>query len=273
MHFVDAIPHFCHTSCDVLDAGPITTYLGEVYDWVLTHPYDVLTILLGNGAYNTVSSYVPFIEQTKLNDFAYVPPKIPMSITDWPVLSEFILSGKRVIFFMDYDANQTEVPWILDEFSQMWETPFDPTDRSFACTIQRPPPLLPQDAIDRLYLFNHNLNYDIDILGNSLLVPSIPLLNITNSNSTTDFGSLGMNTQTCNDTWHYPPKFLNVDFYNEGNFNGSVFEVAAKFNNVTYNGKCCGLASTSDAMKMTEVVQRTAWIFAVVVGGMTWFLC
>jgi hypothetical protein len=42
-------PHFCHTSCDILDAGPITQWLGEVKDWVASHPYDVVTILLGNG--------------------------------------------------------------------------------------------------------------------------------------------------------------------------------------------------------------------------------
>lgn len=42
-------PHFCHTSCDVLDAGPITDWLGKVKAWVASHPYDVVTILLGNG--------------------------------------------------------------------------------------------------------------------------------------------------------------------------------------------------------------------------------
>lgn len=42
-------PHFCHTSCDILDAGPITEWLTTVKDWVASHPYDVVTILLGNG--------------------------------------------------------------------------------------------------------------------------------------------------------------------------------------------------------------------------------
>lgn len=267
MHFVNSTPHFCHTSCDILDAGPITNYLGKVYDWVSSHPYDVVTILLGNGAYNSVTTYQPFIEQTGLANLAYIPPKIPMGINDWPTLASLILMGKRVIFFMDYEANQTAVPYILDEFSQMWETPFDPTNRTFPCTIQRPPPLLPKDAIERLYLFNHNLNYDINLLGNSLLVPYIPLLNVTNN--MTGEGSLGVNTQSCNDTWHYPPKFLNVDYYNVGN--GSVFEVAAKFNNVTYNRQCCGLA-ISAAAGLNELVGRTAWVLAVCVVGVSWAL-
>lgn len=38
--------------------------------------------------------------------------------------------------------------------------------------------------------------------------------------------------------WTRPPNFLLVDFYDAGN--GSVFEVAAKANGVTYPGGCCG---------------------------------
>lgn len=250
----------------MLDAGPITVYLDTVYNWVSTHPFDVVTILLGNGDYRPVTDFVPFLEQTGLVQYAYVPPQIPMAITDWPVLSEFILSGKRVLFFMDYEANQTAVPYVMDEFSQMWETPFDPTNRSFPCTIQRPPSLLPKDAVNRLYLTNHNLNYDINILGNSLLVPNIPLLNVTNN--VTGFGSLGEGAETCFNEWNYAPKFLNVDYYNVGN--GSVFEVAAKYNNVTYNRLCCGIpVSGSSALK---VAGRGAILAAFAVVRVTWML-
>ena len=45
--------------------------------------------------------------------------------------------------------------------------------------------------------------------------------------------------------WPNPPNFLLVDYYNEGSFPGSVFEVAAIHNNVTYNGKCCGLVPSA----------------------------
>lgn len=168
---------------------------------------------------------------------------------------------------MDYQANQTAVPYVIDEFSNMWETPFDPTNRSFPCTIQRPPALLPKDALSRLYMTNHNLNYDINLLGNSLLVPQIPLLNVTNN--VTGDGSLGVGAQTCVDDWNYPPKFLNVDFYNVGN--GSVFEVAAKWNNVTYNRPCCGIASTS-ASSTLEVAGRGALMTAFAVVMVSWMM-
>ena len=40
--------------------------------------------------------------------------------------------------------------------------------------------------------------------------------------------------------WPRPPNFLLVDYYNDGSYPGSVFEVAAQLNNVTYNRPCCG---------------------------------
>lgn len=236
MHFVNGTPHFCHTSCSLLDAGPITVWLKEVYNWVATHPYDVVTLILENGDYAPVTSYVPFIESTGLTKYTYIPPKIPMSLQDWPTLETMILAGKRVVLFMDYNADQTAVPWILDEFSQLWETPFDQTDRTFPCTPQRPPNLSPEQAKDRMYMTNHNLNYEIDLLGNAILVPFIPYLKFTNN--LTGEGSLGGNVENCTKDWGFPPKFLDVDFYDVGN--GSVFEVAARANGVVYNRTCCG---------------------------------
>jgi hypothetical protein len=69
MHFVNGTPHFCHTSCSLLDAGPITTWLTQVYEWVATHPYDVVTLILENGDYAPVTNYVPFIESTGLTKY------------------------------------------------------------------------------------------------------------------------------------------------------------------------------------------------------------
>ena len=47
--------------------------------------------------------------------------------------------------------------------------------------------------------------------------------------------------------WSRPPNFLLVDNYNEGSYPGSVFEVAAQLNHVTYHRACCGLVSTAAA--------------------------
>ncbi|TPX15697.1 uncharacterized protein E0L32_000031 [Thyridium curvatum] len=259
-------PHFCHTSCDILDAGPITDWLTKVKNWVAAHPYDVVTILLGNGNYSKPELYAPYIESTGIVDFAYVPPYLPMSLDEWPTLSDMILTGKRVVMFLDYNANQTAYPWLLDEFSQLWETPFDPEDRAFPCTVQRPPNLSVEDAKKRMYLVNHNLNVQVSLLGTSILVPATTLLNETNN--ATGFGSLGVSAQQCKEQWGRPPNFLNVDYYNYGDPPGSVFEVAAKMNNVTYDRVCCGKKANAADMKMLP--RAWPWYIALVAAVAAW---
>ncbi|KAI1443466.1 PLC-like phosphodiesterase [Annulohypoxylon stygium] len=256
-------PHFCHTSCDILDAGPITDWLGQVKNWVAAHPYDVVTILLGNGNYSVPSLYVPYIEQTGILRYIYTPSVAPMTLDDWPTLSEMVLRGQRVVMFMDYMANQTEYPWLLDEFSQLWETPFDPTNQSFPCTVQRPPNLAEKDAKSRLYMINHNLNVELSILGTDMLVPARTELNVTNN--VTGTGSLGLSANNCRSDWGRPPNFLNVDYYNTGGFPGSVFEVAAQMNNVTYNRQCCGQATSG-----AERLLSSGFIYSLAMMAMFW---
>lgn len=231
-------PHFCHSSCDMLDAGPIEDWLTTVRRWVDDHPYDVVTILLGNGNYSHPDLYVPHIEKSGIVKYAYHPPVLPMRLDDWPTLSEMIIRGKRVVMFLDYKADQRAYPWLLDQFSQMWETPFDPVDPEFPCDVQRPPDLSEEKAKDRLYLMNHNLNAEFNLFDTQILVPAVTLLNRTNAAS--GFGSLGNSTAGCAAKWGRAPNILNVDYYNFGDPLGSVFEVAARFNNVTYDGDCCG---------------------------------
>ncbi|KAG7288594.1 hypothetical protein NEMBOFW57_004947 [Staphylotrichum longicolle] len=255
------VPHFCHTSCDLLDAGPITDWLGQVKNWVAAHPYDVVTILLGNGNYSTPDKYVKFIEESGITQFVFTPPVVPMALDDWPTVGQLILSGQRVVMFMDYMANQTAYPWLLDQFSQMWETPFDPVDVAFPCTVQRPPDLKPEDAKKRLYLMNHNLNVEVSVLGQSILVPAVSQLNVTNG--VEGNGSLGMAASNCRADWGRAPNILNVDYYNFGSYPGSVFEVAARMNNVSFERRpCCG--PESGAGVRVEVVRSFVWM------GLAW---
>ncbi|PSR84173.1 PLC-like phosphodiesterase [Coniella lustricola] len=247
MHWPDngTEPHFCHTTCELLDAGPITEWLTKVKTWVAANRFEVVTILLENGNYSNPSLYVPYIQSTGILDYVYTPPYQPMNVTTWPTLAEMIIYNTRVVMFLDYEANQTAYPWWIDEFSNMWETPFDPTDNTFPCTIQRPDGLSVEDGKNILYLSNHNLNVEVSLLGTSLLVPDVSSLNTTNN--VTGVGSLGAAANTCIATFDRPPTVLNVDYYNYGGTydSGAVFKVAAAMNNVTYTGTCCGTAATS----------------------------
>ncbi|KAI1967261.1 hypothetical protein LOZ56_000852 [Ophidiomyces ophidiicola] len=237
-HYVNNTIRLCHSSCALLDVGTLEDYLRKVVDWLKANPYDVVSILMGNSNFIRPTNYTRPIEQSGLIDYVYTPPKIPMSLDDWPNLSRLIFSSRRAIVFLDYQANQTEVPYLLDEFSQMWETPFSPTNRDFPCVVDRPPGLNDGDAEKRLYMANNNLNTEVSLAGNKLLVPNTVLLNETNAVS--GYGSAGAMSGNCTEKWNRPPNFILVDYYNIGNVNGSIFQVAAKLNNVTYNGRCCG---------------------------------
>lgn len=258
-----SVPHFCHSTCDLLDAGPITDWLTRVRKWVDSHPYDVVTILLGNGNYSHPDLYVPYIQESGILKYVYQAPYLPMSLEDWPTLESMIVRGKRVIMFIDYVSDQKKYPWLLDEFTQMWETPFDPLNREFPCTVQRPPNLSDKSAKNRLYLMNHNLNAEFNVFGAEILVPAVALLNETNSDK--GYGSLGLAANNCRSDWGRAPNILNVDYYNYGNFPGSVFEVAAQMNNVTYDRKCCGLVA-SLAPRAYQAASMTA-LFTVLMSA------
>ena len=194
-HLVNDTMYLCHSSCDLLNMGPLEDYLVTVTEWIKTHPYDVITILMGNSDYVSPKYFTKPVENSGLKDLVYTPPKIPMALDDWPSMSSMILSGKRAVMFLDYQANQTADPWLMDEFSQVWETPFSPTDREFPCTTQRPPDLAPQDANNRLYIANHNLNLEFNFGSLNLLIPNTALLNETNAVS--GYGSLGRMADNC----------------------------------------------------------------------------
>ena len=66
-----------------------------------------------------------------------------------------MFAGKRAVLFVDYKADEGRIPYILNEFSYMWETPFSQTDPQFPCTIDRP---TDQPGWERkMYMANHNL--------------------------------------------------------------------------------------------------------------------
>lgn len=75
----------------------------------------------------------------------------------------------------------------------------------------------------------------------------------------------GQGTDSHAAMWNRPPNFLLVDYYNYGSFNGSVFEVAAEMNNVTYNGKCCGNQTSAAPTLLPEGSWRTVLVALLVI--------
>ncbi|KAJ5926425.1 hypothetical protein N7516_008198 [Penicillium verrucosum] len=259
-HYENGTMHLCHTNCQLLGVGTLEEYLTDVNTWMRENPYDVVTFIIGNFDYVSPENFTTPIYNSGLKDLIYTPKKVPMALNDWPTLSEMILRQKRAVFFMDYQANQTAYPWLMDQFSQVWETPFSPTDPTFPCTQQRPPGLSVADAKNRMYMANHNLNLQLNLGSLSLLIPNTAQLDETNA--VNGSGSLGEMAENCTATWGRPPNMLLVDYYNYGDFNGSVFEVAAQMNNVTYDRKCCG--KTSGALREGSVAGMSTLLLVAV---------
>ena len=275
VHWVNETLYNCHTSCDLLNAGTFQAELEQIVGWLQKNPFEVITMLIGNSDLAYVEDFVPAIENSGISQYLYTPKFIPQHKEQWPTLGEMILNNDRVVMFMDYYANQDSVPYIMEEFTHMWETPFSPQDMDFPCTIERPPGLDPEEAHENfMYIANHNLNIAVEIGAitgggdEPFLIPNTAQLNNTNGQFNTR-GQLEAAASNCTrkhiltlfprnkeyptntpspGEHGAPPNFLLVDYYNRGDpAPGSVFEVAAKWNNVTYDRPCCGAEARNPA--------------------------
>lgn len=177
--------------------------------WLEANPFEVLTFLIANSQRIWVENYTIPIQNSGIAPYLYEPMYVPQHKDQWPTLGEMILSGKRVVMFMDYWTNQEDVPYIIDEFTHIWETPFSPQNDSFPCTQQRPPGLNETVAREEyMYLANHNLNVAIDIgslTGGSsndpILIPNSADINNTNGDLDTH-GQLQQMAMDCNSKCH-----------------------------------------------------------------------
>lgn len=72
-------------------------YLTTVVGWIKNNPFEIVTILIGNGDFVDIGNYTLPLENSGLSEIAYVPPKRNIKINQWPTLSELILTGMLVL--------------------------------------------------------------------------------------------------------------------------------------------------------------------------------
>ena len=198
----------CHTTCIEKDAGSVADYLSAVKTWLDANPNEVLTILLVNGDNVHVSMFDDAFTSSGLKHYAYTPRSSPLPLDAWPTLSDLIKANTRLIAFLDAGADTASVPYILDEFTYFFETPYDTTDPSFPqCKIDRPPGAT---ADGRMYIVNHFL--DVDIGG--IDVPDRGKLDQTNA--ATGVGSIGAQADLCVGLYGRAPVGVLVDFFDQG---------------------------------------------------------
>ncbi|WWD20188.1 hypothetical protein CI109_104664 [Kwoniella shandongensis] len=217
--------HLCHSSCSLLDGGLLSDYLGKVASWVSSNPNEVVTFIIVNIDNLPITSFSSAFSTAGLESKMYSPPSSPVELSAWPSLGTLIDAGTPVVAFIDNQADASSVPYLIDEFSNIWEDAYDVTDQSFGCAVNR----TSGSAGSQMMLINHFLDTTYTLGGTQLFVPKKDKLNETNAETGT--GSIGFHVDNCHSIWGRNPNHILLDFYDS---NGNApFNVAASLNGVS----------------------------------------
>ncbi|KAI0446053.1 PLC-like phosphodiesterase [Xylaria telfairii] len=212
VHDLSGTIEMCHTTCGLLDAGPLQDWLGDIKLWMDSNPNEVVTLLIVNSDGNDVKEFGSIFESSGISKYGYTP-----SGNGWPTLQSMISANTRLVTFIASITASSTYPYLLSEFDYVFETAFEVTSLSgFNCTIDRPKSQSSAASAlsaGLLPLMNHFADKD---LGSSITIPDVDNIATTNSPSTTTTGALGLHAQTCRTQWGLRPTFILVDFFSEG---------------------------------------------------------
>ena len=215
VHVEDGQLVLCHTSCEISDAGPLSTWLGTVNDWMDQNANDVVTVMLVNSDDAAVSQFGAAFEASGVSKYAFTP-RSTEATGDWPTLSEMITEGTRLVAFVASVEPDPVYPYLMAEFDYVFETAFEVTDsRLFNCTIERPTNLDVSDALAGNYLAMVN-HFKSQAITAGAVVPDLEEIDRTNSDDAELTGSLAQHVQLCLGEWGVKPNFVLVDFWSEG---------------------------------------------------------
>lgn len=214
VHTSNGALHLCHTYCLERDAGPLVDYLTIVNTFMDANPNEIITLLLTNGDTNVpITTWGDVFVQSGISKYAFSPNKT-LTMDEWPTLEQMIGNGTRLVTFMDYGADTTQVPYILDEFTYYFETPYDTLDKDFPeCTIDRPPGV---QADGRMYIVNHFLDDEIILFGNKIDTPD--MMQAPRTNAATGNGSIGAQASLCESLYGRPPNVVLLDWADVGDW-------------------------------------------------------
>ncbi|GKT88385.1 PLC-like phosphodiesterase protein [Colletotrichum tofieldiae] len=211
-----SVLQLCHTTCSLLDAGTLENWLSAVKDWMDKHTNDVVTILLVNSDNQAASAFGKVFESSGISKYGYKPSS-SSTTSSWPTLQNMIDADTRLVTFVASITADTNYPYLLPEFSYVFETDYEVTTASgFNCTIDRPSTYSSATAAvsaNMLPLMNH---FQYQILAADILIPDVSDIETTNSPSTSAAGNLGLHAQTCKSEWGVKPVFVLVDFFDKG---------------------------------------------------------
>jgi len=88
----------CHSSCALLDAGPLTTWLSEIRTWMDSNPREVVTLIIVNSDNIPASEYGPLFTSAGISKYGYTPTSTPQRT--WPTLQQMISANTRLVTFI-----------------------------------------------------------------------------------------------------------------------------------------------------------------------------
>lgn len=249
VHNSNGTLRLCHTTCDLLDAGTLESWLGKIKYWMDENPNEVVTVLLVNSDDEDVSSFGEVYESSNISTYGYTPATTSAS-NDWPTLQTMIDDGTRLVSFIAAVNYSTTYPYLLNEWDYVFETAYEITSYTdFNCSLDRPTSLSSSSsAISSGYLplMNHFLYKSLTATA---MLPNVDDIDTTNSYNKTLAGSLASEAYQCNSEWGTAPVFALVDFYSEG----PAIETADILNGITATGRSNGTSSTSSAAASTRL--------------------
>ena len=209
--------HVCHTSCDLLDAGSLTSWLVEVRTWLSSNPNEVVTVLLVNGAGASGSSLADAYQSAGIStDLAYTPTGSTSATQRWPMLETLINSGNRMVNFVD-SIDSSGPLFLMPQYNYIFQNNYDVTSPStFSCEANTPENLATAQAISNnmMPLMNHFL-YTVSPGVINIQSPNASYVATTNAPSG-GLGNLGTAANACRKLYGRVPSFILVDFFNVG---------------------------------------------------------
>ncbi|KAJ4356840.1 uncharacterized protein N0V89_004877 [Didymosphaeria variabile] len=119
--------HLCHSTCDLLDMGSLTSWLKEIKTWMDAdaNKNEVVTVLIVNSDDATASDLGAQFASSGIDDYAYTPASTSVPKT-WPTLESLISNGTRLMTFVaSLKETSTQYPYLMDEFTYVFENDFE----------------------------------------------------------------------------------------------------------------------------------------------------
>lgn len=243
VHNSNGTLELCHTTCSLLDAGSLESWLSSIKYWLDNNPNEVVTLILVNSDDEDVSSFGAVYDSSNISTYGYTP-STTSATTDWPTLQTMIDDGTRLVSFVAAINYSSTYPYLLNEWDYVFETAYEITSYTdFNCSLDRPTSLSSASAAissGYLPLMNHFLYKS---LTSTTMLPNVDDIDTTNSANSSLSGSLAWEAYQCDSEWGQAPTFALVDFYSEG----PAVDTADNINGITPTGRTNETSSSSSA--------------------------